>query len=137
MAMSWSKTPPTPAAAIGRFLSRDTFPLNHQNPMELNRYVYAAGNPVKFRDPSGLQGLSNFGNLLKAVTIAALGVVAVTAFVALVLPHVTSLLLRLPSRDWQWNGTHGSIGIGRWSIANGTAISAYFGSDGISLHINV
>jgi RHS repeat-associated protein len=41
-------------AAVGRFLSRDTYPLNHQNPMELNRYVYAAGNPVRWSDPSGL-----------------------------------------------------------------------------------
>jgi RHS repeat-associated protein len=40
-------------AAIGRFLSRDTFPINHQNPVELNRYVYAAGNPVNHKDPSG------------------------------------------------------------------------------------
>jgi RHS repeat-associated protein len=40
-------------AAIGRFLSRDTYPINHQNPMELNRYVYAAGNPVRYSDPSG------------------------------------------------------------------------------------
>jgi RHS repeat-associated protein len=40
---------------VGRFLSRDTYPINHQNPVELNRYVYAAGNPVRYSDPSGLE----------------------------------------------------------------------------------
>ena len=37
--------------ALGRFLSRDVFP--YGNPVELNRYTYAAGNPVNFADPSG------------------------------------------------------------------------------------
>jgi RHS repeat-associated protein len=40
-------------AVVGRFMSRDTFPLNHQNPMELNRYVYTANNPITLSDPSG------------------------------------------------------------------------------------
>jgi RHS repeat-associated protein len=40
-------------AAVGRFLSRDTWAIDRQNPMELNRYVYAAGNPVRWGDPSG------------------------------------------------------------------------------------
>jgi RHS repeat-associated protein len=39
--------------SLGRFLSMDTWPLDHANPVELNRYVYAAGNPVMFSDPSG------------------------------------------------------------------------------------
>jgi len=29
---------------VGRFMSRDTWPLNYNNPVELNRYVYAAAN---------------------------------------------------------------------------------------------
>ncbi|MFN8531666.1 MAG: RHS repeat-associated core domain-containing protein [Anaerolineae bacterium] len=37
----------------GRFLSRDTWPIDYANPAELNRYVYAAGNPVRWSDPSG------------------------------------------------------------------------------------
>ena len=37
----------------GRFLSRDTWPLDYQNPVELNRYVYAAANPATWSDPSG------------------------------------------------------------------------------------
>ena len=38
---------------LGRFLSRDPWPLDYQNPVELNRYVYAAANPVMWSDPSG------------------------------------------------------------------------------------
>ena len=38
---------------VGRFLSRDTWPLDTWNPVELNRYVYAAGNPVTWGDPTG------------------------------------------------------------------------------------
>jgi len=34
-------------------MSRDTWPLDLQNPVELNRYVYAMGNPVTWSDPSG------------------------------------------------------------------------------------
>jgi len=30
----------------GRFLSRDSYPYNYQNPVELNRYGYTAGNPI-------------------------------------------------------------------------------------------
>ena len=37
----------------GRFLSRDTWAVNYQNPFELNRYVYAANNPATYSDPSG------------------------------------------------------------------------------------
>ena len=37
----------------GRFLSRDTWPLDYQNPVELNRYVYTAANPIMYADPSG------------------------------------------------------------------------------------
>jgi RHS repeat-associated protein len=37
----------------GRFLSRDTWAYDFQNPIELNRYGYTANNPVNFSDPSG------------------------------------------------------------------------------------
>ncbi len=39
--------------AVGRFLSRDTWAVEPWNPVELNRYVYAAANPVTWGDPSG------------------------------------------------------------------------------------
>ncbi|NJL54038.1 MAG: RHS repeat-associated core domain-containing protein [Chloroflexaceae bacterium] len=37
----------------GRFLTRDTYPIDFQNPVELNRYGYTANNPVNWTDPSG------------------------------------------------------------------------------------
>ena len=38
---------------IGRFLTRDTWPGNHNRPQNLNRWAYVEGNPVNFVDPSG------------------------------------------------------------------------------------
>jgi RHS repeat-associated protein len=38
----------------GRFLSQDTWQVDYQNPMELNRYGYSTNNPINYRDPSGL-----------------------------------------------------------------------------------
>ncbi|HET9493652.1 MAG TPA: RHS repeat-associated core domain-containing protein, partial [Chloroflexia bacterium] len=40
--------------ADGRFLTRDTAPVNLGNPVELNRYGYARNNPINYSDPSGL-----------------------------------------------------------------------------------
>ena len=39
---------------IGRFLGQDIYPIDYQNPVELNRYVYTANNPINLVDPSGL-----------------------------------------------------------------------------------
>ncbi|NJO84803.1 MAG: RHS repeat-associated core domain-containing protein [Blastochloris sp.] len=39
--------------ADGRFLTRDTYPIDVQHPVELNRYGYTANNPVNGTDPSG------------------------------------------------------------------------------------
>ncbi|NJL54749.1 hypothetical protein HC928_05815 [bacterium] len=34
-------------------MTRDTYPIDFQNPVELNRYGYTANNPVNWTDPSG------------------------------------------------------------------------------------
>ncbi|MFZ2520183.1 MAG: RHS repeat-associated core domain-containing protein, partial [Anaerolineae bacterium] len=39
--------------ALGRFTSADTLIPQPQNPQSLNRYAYAANNPLRFVDPSG------------------------------------------------------------------------------------
>jgi RHS repeat-associated protein len=84
-------------AAVGRFLSRDTWAIDRQNPMELNRYVYAAGNPVRWADPSGQSiALNDYGSslsnsirqsfgILVQVGRAALPYVAVSAGILLLL----------------------------------------------------
>jgi RHS repeat-associated protein len=41
------------APSLGRFLSQDTYPIDFNNPVEVNRYVYAANDPINKSDPSG------------------------------------------------------------------------------------
>jgi RHS repeat-associated protein len=63
----------------GRFLSRDPFEDNIIDPKEINRYVYAANNPVNLVDPTGQSALGE-GALIRAVNGAMCG--AVTGFVS-------------------------------------------------------
>ncbi len=39
--------------SLGRFISPDSIIPDPGNPQDLNRYAYALGNPVKYRDPTG------------------------------------------------------------------------------------
>jgi RHS repeat-associated protein len=73
----------------GRFLARDTWAYNFQNPVELNRYVYAMGNPVTYTDPSGYTVKEYVLKLKKIAqrTIAALITLQV---------RITNWLMRLP-----------------------------------------
>jgi hypothetical protein len=43
------------ASSIGRFISADTVVPNPSKPSDLNRYAYAANNPLSFIDPNGHQ----------------------------------------------------------------------------------
>jgi RHS repeat-associated protein len=47
--------------AVGRFISRDPWPALADAPQSLNRYVYAANNPVNVVDPSGAFNLKQIG----------------------------------------------------------------------------
>ncbi len=44
------------APEIGRLLTRDRWPGVAARPLTLNRFTYAADNPVRYRDPSGVTG---------------------------------------------------------------------------------
>ena len=48
---------------VGRFLTRDAFPYNLQDPIELVRYIYAAGDPINHIDPTGSQSLLSYALL--------------------------------------------------------------------------
>ena len=45
---------------VGRFLSRDDFAYNNLSPLELNRYVYTANNPINNIDPTGNQAFVEY-----------------------------------------------------------------------------
>ena len=47
--------------ATGRFLSRDTAAFRLDDPIDLNRYTYAAANPINNYDPSGYSAAIEYG----------------------------------------------------------------------------
>ena len=48
---------------LGHFISQDTYAYNWQNPVEANRYGYAANNPATLWDPSGYTALLGYSSL--------------------------------------------------------------------------
>ena len=48
-------------ADTGRFISRDPFQGVLNDPVTRHRYLYANGNPISFRDPTGLFSLAELG----------------------------------------------------------------------------
>lgn len=46
--------------ALGRFLSQDTYAVNFNNPVELNRYVYTANNAINLADPTGQSAMAEY-----------------------------------------------------------------------------
>jgi RHS repeat-associated protein len=59
----------------GRFNSRDTYPVNFNNPIELNRYGYTASNPINGSDPLGqMTATASYASVSKLVILGAIGV---------------------------------------------------------------
>jgi len=79
---------------LGRFLSRDPMGVQTFGPLELNRYVYAANNPVNLLDPTGrdsfverlalgLVGGSAEASLARLAVFVAAPLLAATALLAM------------------------------------------------------
>ena len=45
---------------VGRFITRDSFNGEQDNPLSLNRYAYTNNNPVMLQDPSGYEPVGTF-----------------------------------------------------------------------------
>lgn len=69
----------------GRFLSRDTWAYNYQNPVELNRYGYSQNNPATYRDPSGNTSLITYAQRVTSSTVISAGLRGVVGGLANVL----------------------------------------------------
>ena len=52
--------------SVGRFLSQDTANYNLTSPPNLNRYVYAANDPINRTDPRGLTALTEYSQVIEA-----------------------------------------------------------------------
>jgi hypothetical protein len=80
-------------------LSRDKWPVNYQNPMELNRYGYTANNPANYTDASGNAALSENSikfsikfsiynhSLVTVGSAVVVNLIATTLLVALLIPN--------------------------------------------------
>ncbi|MGZ5445178.1 MAG: Ig-like domain-containing protein [Thermoanaerobaculia bacterium] len=51
--------------AVGRFLTRDTADFFLENPIDLNRYNYAAANPINYYDPTGYAAAAEYGMIAR------------------------------------------------------------------------
>ena len=64
----------------GRFVSRDTWNGDHNNPISMNKWLYANGNPIIHIDPSGnciFTGIDTVACLI-AIAVGAIGITGVT-----------------------------------------------------------
>jgi hypothetical protein len=87
----------------GRFVSRDTYPINFGDPWELNRYGYVGGNPGNYSDPTGWNALKQFGSIIINVSkgifriLRALAPFAITDTAVMVPPLANAIAMPPPA----------------------------------------
>ena len=57
--------------STGRFLSQDSYAFDLNNPIELNRYVYAANDPINGKDPTGYATANEYASITAVVVLTA------------------------------------------------------------------
>lgn len=80
------------------------------NSMELNRYGYAAGNPVLFSDPSGFTATAGYGAFGGISGVGSAGVSYVQPFITSVIFVSVLYLAILPALKEIWNKLTGRGG---------------------------
>ncbi len=123
--------------ALGRFLTRDMYPYNYENPVELNRYIYTANNPVNYTDPSGhdFQSYSKITITTSTVVFGALALLGGASLACVASQACASTILKF------FQGIGGAIWEllqGLWSVG-ATAFESYadFVAQGYSGHCSV
>jgi RHS repeat-associated protein len=117
--------------SVGRFLSQDNFPINFNHPMELNRYVYAANNPVNLSDPNGYTATAEYGITLSGIAQAAAAGAALGMAVGAVYGYICALLcggdmLASVGQGMLSGATFGALFGAGFAIAPGLALKAGF-----------
>jgi RHS repeat-associated protein len=83
----------------GRFLSRDKWPVDYKNPVELNRYGYTANNPVNWSDPSG-NGIALDIAYVAATTLVIYPTMIATVIGQYYVASILALTHQVVDTDW-------------------------------------
>ncbi|MBU6999060.1 MAG: RHS repeat-associated core domain-containing protein, partial [Theionarchaea archaeon] len=75
-------------SSLGRFITRDMYLGESEDPQSLNRYTYCKNNPLKYRDQWG-----NFGVVEGLSSLAAYFAGSGTSFLALLIPVLPYILI--------------------------------------------
>ena len=105
--------------STGRFISRDTFAGENDDPLSLNLYTYCGNNPVQFVDENG--HWPKLSTVLKAVAVTAT-VVAVAAVVVAAAPVAAAAITSIAASSAVTAG--GAMAVGSAAVAVSTAASS-------------
>ena len=114
----------------GRFISQDPYSGSNQDPVSLHRYLYASGDPVNRKDPSGksdsLVGISISTSITVALASGLIGAVISATRDAIFNPksNITSLFgaaVNGFNTGFVIGGLASIPGLGPWIIAGATA----------------